>query len=151
MPANLSPEYKTAEAAYRRTRDEMPAIPEEIEEALEERGYHVVVAKREAVADGIQSVRSLLYKCWFDKVGTADGVDCLENYRKKIDQRTNTFLEKPEHDEFSHGADAFRVMAYIYYDEISSSDPNFKAREKFFMNTPMGGGFANKRVKRMWG
>jgi len=117
-------------------------------ESLEERGYVVEVAKRESIADGIQSCRALLYKTWFDKTNCMDGIDCLENYRKKMDARTNSYLDKPEHDEFSHGADAFRTMAYLYYDEMGKGDPHYKARERYLMNTPMAN--SGRRVKRMW-
>jgi len=116
-------------------------------QSLEDLGYVVEAAKRESIADGIQSCRILLAKTWFDKTHAIDGVDCMENYRKKMDARTNTFLEKPEHDEFSHGADAFRTMAYLYYEEMGKGDPTYKARERYLMNTSIAP--KTKRVKRM--
>ena len=46
------------------------------------------------------------------------GIDCLEHYRKKLNEKTGAFMEKPEHDRFSHGADAFRTLAVCYQDML---------------------------------
>ena len=42
---------------------------------------------------------------------TADGLECLRNYHKEFDEKHNVFRKNPVHDEFSHGADAFRTLA----------------------------------------
>ena len=83
-------------------------------EIVEDLGYDVIVAPKLSIEDGIGAVRKLLYQCYFDKDKTQRGIDCLENYRKKWDGRTSTFLLRPEHDEYSHGADAFRYLALGY-------------------------------------
>lgn len=66
------------------------------------------------VADGVSSVRVLLPSCYFDRTKAEKGIEALENYRKKQDQRTGEFLESAIHDKFSHGADAFRYLAVNY-------------------------------------
>lgn len=77
----------------------------------------VQITPRLSVADGINAARVLLNYCFFDRNNTVKGVDCLENYRKKFDNKTGEFSESPVHDTYSHGADAFRYLA-INYDPL---------------------------------
>lgn len=83
-------------------------------EVVESLGYEVDVAPRVSIADGVNAVRAITSQCYWDISGCERGIDCLENYRKKYDHRTGQFLESPMHDEFSHGADAFRYLATTY-------------------------------------
>lgn len=83
-------------------------------ESVEELGFDVLVAPKLSVEDGVNAVRAILSQCYFDGVECERGMDCLENYRKKFDHRTGQYLKSPEHDEFSHGADAFRTFATAY-------------------------------------
>ncbi|GAB7024711.1 hypothetical protein [Salidesulfovibrio brasiliensis] len=66
------------------------------------------------VQDGINAVRNLLPKCWFDETRTDQGVKCLEAYRKDWDERNGCWRNQPVHDWTSHGADAFRYFAVGY-------------------------------------
>lgn len=75
----------------------------------------VTVTRQLKIADGINAVRMLLPQCFFEKDKCEKGVDALDNYRKKHDPRTNTYLETPVHDKYSHGADAFRTLAINYH------------------------------------
>lgn len=90
-------------------------------ETVEEMGFDVIPVKKQSLEDGINAVRMILDKCWFDEVKCARGIDCLENYRKKTDRMTGLFLESPLHDEFSDGADAFRYLAQAYEEEFASA------------------------------
>lgn len=80
-------------------------------EMLQGAGLNVDVLPRLSVDDGIQSVRRLLPKCWFNMPKVRQGVDCLRNYRREYDEKRNVFFEKPLHDWASHGSDAFRYLA----------------------------------------
>lgn len=91
-------------------------------ETLEDQGYRVDVAPKLSLPDGINAVRSILSKCWFDSWGTSIGIDCLENYRKKTNPRNGEFMDTPVHDKFSHGADAFRTIACLYQDNHGGSN-----------------------------
>ena len=62
-------------------------------------------------AEGIDAVRRLLPRVRFDAEKCADGIACLQNYRRKKNARTGEFSDEPEHDWASHGADAFRYLA----------------------------------------
>ena len=84
-------------------------------EYVENLGFEVETAQKLSIEDGINAVRVLLSQCWFDEKKCADGIDRLENYRKKYDPRRGEFLKTPEHDLSSHGADAFRTLAVIYH------------------------------------
>jgi hypothetical protein len=84
-----------------------------------EAGLDITVCKRLSVADGIQAVRQLLPRCWFDKK-VKQGLDALRNYRREHDEKRNVFYEKPLHDWSSHFADSFRYLA-VGLDESSSS------------------------------
>lgn len=91
-------------------------------EQIEAMGFTVTVAPKNVnKADGINAVRLLLPKCVFDKDGTADGVDCLENFRKKMDTRTGQFLAVEQKDDFVHGADAFRYLAVCYEERFGKA------------------------------
>jgi phage terminase large subunit len=63
------------------------------------------------IADGIDAVRRLLPRCWFDAVKCKDGIEALKHYRKDYNTRLNEFKAAPVHDWASHGADAFRGLA----------------------------------------
>lgn len=89
-------------------------------EMLQGAGLNVDVLPRLSVDDGIQSVRRLLPKCWFNMPRVRQGVDCLRNYRREFDEKRNVFYEKPLHDWASHGSDAFRYLA-IGLDNTQSS------------------------------
>ena len=88
-------------------------------EVLQEAGLDITVAPRLSVADGIQAVRRLLPRCWFDHK-TKQGLDALRNYRREHDEKRNVFYEKPLHDWASHYSDSFRYLA-IGLDESSDS------------------------------
>ena len=61
------------------------------------------------VEEGIKQARMVFPKCYFDQAKTARLLECLKRYRRAINQRTNE-PTGPLHDEYSHGADAFRYL-----------------------------------------
>lgn len=74
-------------------------------------GIDFVVAPRMLVDDGINSVRAMLGKCWFDSERCGHGINALSSYRKDYDDKNRAFRMRPVHDWASHGADAFRTLA----------------------------------------
>ena len=80
-------------------------------EVLRESGLNVKVLPRLSVDDGIQSVRRLLPRCWFNVPQVKQGLDCLRNYRREHDEKRNVFFDKPLHNWASHGSDSFRYLA----------------------------------------
>jgi phage terminase large subunit len=71
------------------------------------------------IDDGIQAVRRLLPRCWFNVPKVKVGLDCLRNYRRDYDDKRKVFFDRPLHDWSSHASDAFRYLA-IGMDEGSS-------------------------------
>jgi hypothetical protein len=80
-------------------------------EMLEESGLQVKIAPRMGLDDGIQAVRRLLPRCWFNVPQVQNGLNCLRNYRRDYDEKRKIFFERPLHDWSSHGSDSFRYLA----------------------------------------
>jgi len=64
-----------------------------------------------SLQDGIEATRLVLPKCWFDEKPTYDGLEHLRAYMREWDERTQTYRNRPKHDQHSHAADAFRYLA----------------------------------------
>ena len=63
------------------------------------------------VEDGINAVRTIIPRCWFDQNKCARGIDALKLYRAEYDDKLQTLKPRPVHDWTSHAADAFRYLA----------------------------------------
>lgn len=79
------------------------------EELLRAMGRNPVVLAQTSVEEGIKAARMVFPRCYFDKVNTARLVECLKRYRRDTHTKTNE-PTIPLHDEYSHGADAFRYL-----------------------------------------
>jgi phage terminase large subunit len=66
------------------------------------------------IEDGIEAVRALIPKCYFDEKKCSQGIKCIENYRKRWNDKMHVYSTSPLHDYTSHGADAFRYLAVRY-------------------------------------
>lgn len=64
-----------------------------------------------SLQDGIEAARLTIDRCWFLEEATYDGVEHLRAYMREWDERTQTYRNKPKHDQHSHAADAFRYLA----------------------------------------
>lgn len=96
-------------------------------------GIDFVVAPKMLVEDGINSVRALMSRCWFDSERCGHGINALSSYRKDYDDKNRAFKLRPVHDWASHGADAMRVLA-TGLDLVSDSRSDAiyaSAREQF--------------------
>jgi phage terminase large subunit len=69
-----------------------------------------IVAKL-GIDDGINAVRKILPRCWFEREKCQDGLKALRQYRREYDDVRKVFYEKPHHDWASDPADAFRYLA----------------------------------------
>jgi hypothetical protein len=74
-------------------------------------GIKFRVIPKMKVADGINAARMMIPKCYFDRDNTAEGLECLRQYRQDWDEKRKTFRDTPRHDYTSHAADAFRYLA----------------------------------------
>jgi len=84
-------------------------------EVLQSLGLNgVEVAPMLPVEDGIQAVRTMLDRCWFDVDRCERGIDALRQYRRDWDENGKAWRGRPHHDWSSHAADAFRYLAVGY-------------------------------------
>jgi phage terminase large subunit len=79
-------------------------------EIMTQLGWSVEVIPIGDVEHGIRLSRLLFPRVWMDKEKTARLQECLKRYRRSINATTNQ-PTGPLHDEYSHGADAFRYLA----------------------------------------
>ena len=91
-----------------------------LETALE-LGLRFMIAPKLSIEDGIDAVRAILPKCFFNEATTRRGLLTIKNYKKEFDNKNNTFKLQPKHDWASHGADAFRYLAVSYRENIGQT------------------------------
>lgn len=80
-------------------------------DTAKEHGVRFKTCQKHEVEDGIDAVRMLLPKCWFDEVRCERGIEGLKSYRKDWDDKNKTFKSSPLHDWASHPSDALRIYA----------------------------------------
>ena len=102
-------------------------------EMLQEAGLNIRVATRMSVDDGIQAVRRILPRCWFNVPAVNIGLDCLRNYRREYDEKRKVFYDRPLHDWSSHGSDAFRYLAIGLNESASSWDKPLNQQRKWIV------------------
>ena len=85
-------------------------------EAAASLGINFEIAPRLGVDEGINAVRMLLPRCYFDREKCGRGISALRAYRKDYDDRNQIWKAKPVHDWSSHGSDAFRYLAVSWRD-----------------------------------
>lgn len=90
-------------------------------ETLEGLLKHIEVAPKWPVDDGINAVRTLFPRMYFDKKGCERGLEVLRNYRRKWDDKKKSYEPKPLHDWASHGADALRTLGVTYREQTRKS------------------------------
>jgi phage terminase large subunit len=79
------------------------------EDIMRKQGWTVRIVPVSSIESGIKIARMHFHKCYFDK-SAQRLLECLKNYKRSINSSTNE-PGAPLHDEYSHGADAFRYMA----------------------------------------
>ena len=68
------------------------------------------IVRQHSVADGINAVRMVLPKAWFDAERCARGINALRHYRREWNEAGQTWRASPCHDFSSHGSDSFRYL-----------------------------------------
>jgi len=82
-----------------------------IEEQFREGGYRTEIVEKLGVQHGIQQVRKLFPRFWFDKDKTKDLIKALENYHAEYNSKLKVFKDKPLHDWSSDFSDCLRYLA----------------------------------------
>jgi phage terminase large subunit len=75
-------------------------------------GWDVEIIPRQPVETGIRTARMAFGQVYFDRSKASRLVECLKRYRRHVPSNTGE-AATPVHDEYSHGADAFRYMAMV--------------------------------------
>jgi hypothetical protein len=81
--------------------------------------------------DGIDQVRLLLPRCWFDAEKCARGLEALRHYRSEWDARRQDFRQQPRHDWSSHAADALRYLAMGLREESETPMPRLRYDDRW--------------------
>jgi len=84
-----------------------------IEEIVRSSGFKTRIIPRVPIVDSINAARTIFSNCWFDREHCHDGLQCLRHYRYDVDPDTKAFSRTPLHDQYSHGADAFRYIGLM--------------------------------------
>jgi phage terminase large subunit len=72
-------------------------------------GWNVEITPKMAPDMAIRSAKMMFQSTYFDKENCVKLLECLKRYRYK--ERPDGSLAEPVHDQYSHGADAFRYLA----------------------------------------
>lgn len=90
------------------------------EEIMQALGRTTFVLGRDDIEEGIRQARMVFPRAYFDKDRTSKLVNSLKRYRRTINLQTNE-PGAPLHDEYSHGADAWRYCA-IASEQMSNDE-----------------------------
>lgn len=89
-------------------------------EILKSFGRRVKITSNLPIEAGIKAGRIALRQAAFDKAKAGRLVECLKRYRRSVNAQTSE-PGAPVHDEYSHGADAWRYVA-INADKMTNED-----------------------------
>lgn len=77
-------------------------------------GIKFQVGHQFPIEEGIEAVRGIIPRCWFDATRCEVGIEGLKQYHKEWDDDKQCFRDRPTHDWSSHPADAFRELAMSF-------------------------------------
>jgi phage terminase large subunit len=90
------------------------------EEIMQRLKWDTEVIPKANIETGIKLARMTFERAYFEKDKAKRLVECLKNYRRSINQSTQE-PQAPLHDEYSHGADAWRYTCAVV-DSMSNDD-----------------------------
>jgi hypothetical protein len=100
-------------------------------EQLQEVGFTPRLAVEMRVHDGINAGRATIGLCEFDEEGCGDGLRVLREYRWKWDDKRGLYLTgTPDHNDASHGADAWRYLSATWREMPAEFEPVITKAQK---------------------
>jgi len=101
------------------------APPQTIEDILNDAGMQntEIVPRIEKKFTAIQEVRQFMPKCFFDEKECADGIKCLQNFKREWDEKMGCWKDRPLHNWAMHGYDGIETLIRglgIYGDAVSN-------------------------------
>lgn len=109
-------------------------------------GYSSRIVPELSLQDGINALRMMLPKAYFDRQKCFDGVEALKLYRREYDDDKKVFRDKPLHDWTSHAADAARYMAIAFRE----ASPEARRPEPKFAFRGTDNGMTSLTMNEMW-
>lgn len=109
-------------------------------------GYSSRIVPELSLQDGINALRMMLPKAYFDRQKCFDGVEALKLYRREYDDDKKVFRDKPLHDWTSHAADAARYMAIAFRE----ASPEARRPEPKFAFRGTDNGITSLTMNEMW-
>lgn len=100
------------------------------QEVAQDLGIYFRVAAKLPIQDGIQAVRMLLPRCWFDVGRCKQGLNALRDYHKVYDDKRGDFSDRPHKDWTNHAADGFRTGAVGRREAKVPEHPDRYARKR---------------------
>jgi len=99
-------------------------------------GINFIPSQKVEIIPGIDAVRGILNRCWFDEKKCSKGIKALDNYKKDWDERNGCWRSQPLHNWSSHGADAFRTLVtglnfVENKNELTSHNPSQYMQSRF--------------------
>lgn len=88
---------------------------------LHELGIKTRIVAATTQQNQIEALRLTLPKCYFDKARCKDGIRALRKYQYLFDEDRNKYLDKPDHDSFSHACDAAEIVGQVWSSKVKSS------------------------------
>lgn len=104
-------------------------------------GLRFNVIPKSDFSDGIEAVRMILPKCWFDEKNCAVGIKALFAYRRAWDDVLGKPKDRPLENWAADPADAFRMMAVGHKDHLilGNFDPEVEELRKIRSRVKQGG------------
>ena len=93
------------------------------EDILRTMGWQTVIVPEVGIEQGIKLARMAFARVYFDKTKSARLMECLKRYRRGVPVTTGE-PGAPVHDQYSHGADAFRYLSVVA-DSMKNDDNAF--------------------------
>jgi hypothetical protein len=87
-----------------------------------------------SLQDGIEAARLTIPQCYFDEEKTYEGLEHLRAYMREWDEKTQTYRNRPKHDQHSHASDSFRYLALAARSKMRKS-----SRVTTISSLPKGG------------
>lgn len=83
-------------------------------EQLRDKGLRAIKIPVTTKENSIQAARQTLPVCFFDEARCEQGIEMLKRYQYEYDSDSKVFKKSPLHDEASHGANAFELLARVW-------------------------------------
>jgi len=96
------------------------------EEILQTMGRSPIVQPAMSIEEGIRAARLLFPRAYFDAVKCERLLECLKRYRRKVSKDGTP--TSPLHDEYSHGADAWRYVSQAIDQMDNNAMPKVQLR-----------------------